>query len=176
MIVDRTLTGLVASARAISPNGDGVDDRLTLSFTLTQNAPVRIDVEQSGAVVATLFQGQPGLGQHTVDWDGTTNGAPLADGRYDVVVTVTDALGDVQLPLPLTIDTTPPVLTLLDAATAPLLAQRAGDGHGARQPADARSCRSRRRARSRCRSRAGSSQISAEAQDAAGNLSTVVTG
>ena len=175
MIVDRTLTGLVASARAISPNGDGVDDRLTLSFALTQNAPVRIDVEQSGAVVATLFQGQPGLGQHTLDWDGTANGAPLADGRYIVVVTVTDALGDVQLPLPLAIDTTPPVLTLLDAAklrfslsepatVTVLVNQRDADRAG------------RRRARSPCRSPAASSQVSAEAQDAAGNLSAVVTG
>ena len=67
-------------------------------------------------MLATPFQGQPGLGQHTLDWDGTANGAPLPDGRYVVVVTVTDALGDVQLPLPLTIDTVPPVLTLLDPA------------------------------------------------------------
>jgi hypothetical protein len=109
VIVDRTLTGLAASARVISPNGDGVDDGLTLSFALTQNVPVRVDVQQSGVVVATPFQGQPGLGQHTVDWDGTANGAALPDGRYVVVVTISDALGDVQLPLPLTIETTTPV-------------------------------------------------------------------
>jgi hypothetical protein len=103
VVVDRTLTGLVASARVISPNGDGVDDGLTLSFALTQNVPVRVDVEQAGAVIATPFQGQPGIGQHTIDWDGTANGVPLPPGRYVVVVTVSDALGDIQLPLPLTI-------------------------------------------------------------------------
>jgi hypothetical protein len=115
VIVDRTLTGLTASSRAISPNGDGVADGISLSFTLTQNVPVRVDVEQAGAVVATPFQGQPGLGQHTLDWDGTANGAALPDGRYVVVITVSDALGDVQLSLPLTIDTTPPTLTVVDA-------------------------------------------------------------
>ena len=60
VVVDRTLTGLVASAPAISPNGDGVSDGLTLSFALTQNVPVRVDVQRAGAVVATPFQGQPG--------------------------------------------------------------------------------------------------------------------
>jgi hypothetical protein len=39
----------------------------------------------------------------------------LPDGSYDAVITVTDQLGDVQLSLPITIDTTPPVLTLVDA-------------------------------------------------------------
>ncbi len=103
VVVDRTLTGLVASTRVISPNGDGVDDGLTLSFALTQNVPMRVDVEQAGAVIATPFQGQPGLGQHTIDWDGTANGAPLPPGRYVVVVTISDALGDIQLPLQLEI-------------------------------------------------------------------------
>jgi flagellar hook assembly protein FlgD len=104
LVVDRTLTGLQASPTVLTPNGDGVDDTLTLSFSLTQDVPVRVDVEQAGVVLATLFQGQPGLGSHTVTWDGTANGAPVPDGRYQVVVTVADALGDVQIPV--TIDVT----------------------------------------------------------------------
>jgi flagellar hook assembly protein FlgD len=104
LVVDRTLTGLQASSSVISPNGDGVDDTLTLAFSLTQDVPVRVDIEQSGVVLATVFQGQPGLGPHTLTWDGTANGAPLAAGRYQVVVTVTDGLGDVQFPV--TVDVT----------------------------------------------------------------------
>jgi hypothetical protein len=117
VVVDRTVTGLPAKLPAISPNGDGVSDTVSLAFTLTQNVPVRVDVEQGGAVLATPFQGQPGVGAHTVAWDGTANGAPLPDGRYLVVVSFTDALGDVQISIPLTIDTVPPVLTLVDLAT-----------------------------------------------------------
>ncbi len=99
VVVDRTLTGLQSSSAAISPNGDGLSDTLTLSYSLTQDVAVRVDVEQAGVVLANLFQGQPGLGQHVVSWDGTANGAPLPEGRYLVVVTVTDALGDVQIPV-----------------------------------------------------------------------------
>ena len=76
-----------------------------------------LEIVQDGFAVATPFQGQLGVGPHAIDWDGTTNGVPLPDGAYLALVTVTDALGDVQLSLPLTIDTIPPVLTLLDAKT-----------------------------------------------------------
>jgi flagellar hook assembly protein FlgD len=98
-VVDRTVTGLQASTTTVSPNGDGVDDTVTLTFTLTQDVPLRVDVVQGGVVLATLFQGQPGLGPHTVTWDGTANGALVAPGHYQLAVTVTDALGDVQIPV-----------------------------------------------------------------------------
>jgi flagellar hook assembly protein FlgD len=117
LTVDRTLTGLTASLPAISPNGDGVNDTVTFSFTLTQNVPVRLDILQHGAVVATPFQGDLGIGPHTFGWDGAWNSALLADGPYLAMITVTDQLGDVQLPLPLAIDTVAPVLTLLDLRT-----------------------------------------------------------
>ena len=90
------------------------------------------------------------------------------------MVTISDALGDVQLPLPLTIDTTPPVLTVLDAhrlrfalsepATVTVLVNQrtrivlAEQGTFTVPYAGA------------------VVQLSAEAQDAAGNLSAVVTG
>jgi flagellar hook assembly protein FlgD len=115
LIVDRTLAGLAASAVALSPNGDGVGDSVSISFELSQDVPVRVEVLQLGAVVATPFQGQLGAGTHAIEWDGTANGVPLPDGQYVVLATVSDALGDVQQPLRLSIDTAPPVLTLLDA-------------------------------------------------------------
>ena len=104
LVVDRTVTGLQASTTALTPNGDGVDDTVTLSFSLSQAVPVRVDVEQAGIVLATLFQGQPAPGPQTVTWDGTANGVPIPTGRYQLVVTVSDALGDVQIPV--TIDVT----------------------------------------------------------------------
>jgi hypothetical protein len=117
VVVDRTLAGLQSSLPVLSPTGDGVNDTVTFSFALAQNVPVRLEIVQGGFAVATPFQGQLGVGPHAIDWDGTANGVPLPDGAYSVLVTVTDALGDVQLSLPLTIDTAPPVLTLLDAKT-----------------------------------------------------------
>ena len=115
VVIDRTLTGLLASTLALSPNGDGVDDSTSVTFTLDQPVPVRVDVLQAGTMIATIFQGTLGTGPQTVTWNGTTNGAPLAEGVYELAFTVTDALGDVRQTLPVTIDVTPPVLTVVDA-------------------------------------------------------------
>jgi hypothetical protein len=113
--VDRTLTGLGPQPAVLSPNGDGIDDSVTFSFQLSQDVSVRLDIEQAGSVVTSPFQGELAAGTHTLGWDGTAGGAPLADGRYVAVFTVTDALGDVVIPLPVTIDTRPPTLTVIDA-------------------------------------------------------------
>ena len=174
VVVDRTLAALDALPRIISPNGDGVADTMTFSFMLAQNVPVRLDIEQQGLVVASPFQGQLGIGPHTLDWDGKSNGVALPDGVYIAVVTVTDQLGDIQLSLPLTIDTTPPVLTIVDAqtlkftldepATVTILVNQKkrivrGEGKGTFTIAV----------------QGAVYQLSAEAQDIAGNISAVVT-
>ena len=176
VVVDRTLAGLDAMPRVISPNGDGVNDTTTLSFMLAQNVPVRLDIEQAGVVVGSPFSGQLGIGPQTLTWDGTGFGAPLFDGTYQATITVTDQLGDVQLAVPITIDDTPPKLTLLDkgklkfsldeqATVTVLVNQKTrivlGEQKGTftipySGPAVA--------------------QVSAEAQDLAGNLSPIVTG
>jgi len=159
-------------------------DQLTTVFTLrpdsmitanTQNVPVRLDIEQGGLVIATPFQGQLGIGPHTLDWDGKSNGVALPDGDYIAVLTVSDQLGDVQLSLPLTIDTTAPVLSIVDAhalkftldepATVTILVNQKqrivrGEGKGTFTIAV----------------QGVVYQLSAEAQDLAGNISEVVTG
>jgi hypothetical protein len=117
VVVDRTLAGLDAMPRVISPNGDGVNDVTTLTFMLAQNVPVRLDILQGGVVVGSPFAGQLGIGPQTLDWNGTGFGAPLFDGTYQATITITDQLGDVQLAVPITIDSTAPKLTLVDKAT-----------------------------------------------------------
>ena len=175
VVVDRTLAGLPPTLPPISPNGDGSSDGVSLTFTLTQNVPMRVDVEQGGAVLATPFQGQPGVGAHTVAWDGTANGVPLPDGRYLVVVSFTDALGDVQISIPLTIDTVPPVLTLVDLTTLRFTLS---------EPATVTALVNQKTTIELAEPKGAFTlpfigavfQVSAEAQDAAGNLSSVVSG
>ncbi len=113
--VDRTLGGLGPLPAVVSPNGDGVADSVTFSFQLAAAVPLRLDIEEAGVVLTTPFQGALASGVHTLAWDGTANGSPLPDGKYVAVFTITDGLGDVQIPLPVTVDTRPPVLTLIDA-------------------------------------------------------------
>ena len=136
---------------------------------------MRVDVEQGGAVLATPFQGQPGVGAHTVDWDGTANGAPLPDGRYLVVVSFTDTLGDIQISIPLTIDTVPPLLALADTAALRFTLS---------EPATVTALVNQKTRMVLAEPKGTFTlpftgtvlQVSAEAQDAAGNLSAVVIG
>jgi hypothetical protein len=115
--VDRTLGAFIASPGAFSPNGDGVNDTMTLSFQLTQPAAVTVTIQRAGANVATVFAAQAGAGIQTLGWDGSSNGARLLDGEYVAVVAATTALGTVSMLQPLVIDTAAPALTLLDGAT-----------------------------------------------------------
>jgi len=104
VVIDRTLTELQASTPLLSPNGDGIDDTVSATFVLAQAVPVRVDVLEAGVVLATVFQGTLGAGPQTITWDGSANGAPLADGDYQLAFTVSDALGDVEQTLPVTIE------------------------------------------------------------------------
>ena len=175
VVVDRTLAGLQATPMVISPNGDGVNDSTTLSFLLAQNVPVRLDILQAGVVVGSPFQGQLGIGPQTVTWDGSGFGAPLFDGTYQATVTVTDQLGDVQLALPITIDNTAPKLALVDKATLRFSLD---------EPATVtllvnqktRIVLGEPKGTFRMPYQGAVYQVSAEAQDLAGNLSPVLVG
>ena len=176
IVVDRTIAGLLANPSAISPNGDGLNDTTSLSFVLAQPVSVRLDVVQSGIVVGSPFQGQLPAGPNTLTWDGTGFGAPLFDGTYRLTVTITDALGDVQIPVPIAVDNKPPTLTLVDRATLRFTLD---------EPATV-TVLVNQRTRIVVSEPKGSfrvpfldggvAQVSAEAQDAAGNLSPVVAG
>ena len=114
VVVDRTLTSLQPSTLEISPNGDGVSDTLTATFVLAQPVPLAVQVLHDGVVLATLFQGTLGPGPQTVTWDGTAAGARVPDGSYQLAFTVDDGLGPVTQSLPVTVDDTPPTLTVVD--------------------------------------------------------------
>ena len=108
VVVDRTLSGFSASPAIFSPNADGVDDTTTFSFLLAAPANVELDIEQGGAIVATVFAGDLAAGQTSIAWDGTGFGSLLPDGVYQAVATVTDALGAVPVSIPVTIAAQPP--------------------------------------------------------------------
>ncbi len=176
LIVDRSLTNLIASSTAISPNGDGVQDNLTLAFSLAASLPLRLEVRRDGTVVATLFSGTRGPGPQVVDWNGKDlNGVPLPDGSYQVVATVAGALGSVSVPLPLAVDSTAPTLTLLDVkslrftlsepATVMLVVN--GLPETKVEPAGTFTVPP---------PRTGVQSVSAQARDAAGNVSLTVSG
>jgi hypothetical protein len=79
-----------------SPNGDGVQDTATTTYTLKAAASsVRLHVLNSaGSVVRTLALGAQGAGTNTATWNGRTGAGSWAPaGRYLLRVTATDGAG-----------------------------------------------------------------------------------
>src|SRR5207253_3144429 len=68
--VDRTFSHLSASTRAFSPNGDGRTDSITFSFRLARAAHVRVDVKQSGRLIAPVSVADDAAGDQAVTWNG----------------------------------------------------------------------------------------------------------
>ena len=75
------------SSGVVTPNGDGVNDELVISyslFALPQSVPVRLQVfSLDGRRVAQVERGQQGSGPQHLHWDGRDQrGATLAPGLY----------------------------------------------------------------------------------------------
>ena len=94
-----------AGSATLSPNGDGVQDVGTFSFTVDQPGVWRIvvDANQDGvfdASVDPVLSGQVARADDVIDaiWDGTdTAGAPLPAGEY--AFRVSHTIGEMHLPM-----------------------------------------------------------------------------
>jgi hypothetical protein len=109
---------LAAEPEAISPNGDGQADATTLTYRISAPANVTVEVSDAiGGVVTTIVDRVwTGAGQHTVDLDG----AALADGTYNIVVTARTPAGAlVQRVIPLSVNRTLGLVTAAPLAFSP---------------------------------------------------------
>jgi hypothetical protein len=89
-------TGVYAPqpAATLSPNGDGINERETLTYKVVRPSSVTVDLTAPDGSTRALASGprQPGL--YRVTWNGTgPDGAPAAEGRYRFSVTASDDLG-----------------------------------------------------------------------------------
>jgi hypothetical protein len=103
-------TGVYAQAPTptLSPNGDGVNDRETLTYKVVRPSSVTVSLVGPGSTTRVLASGtrQPGL--YSVVWNGTDSaGAPAPEGRYRFSVAATDDLGrSSSMDRPFTLDDT----------------------------------------------------------------------
>ena len=112
VVLDRTVGFLTATPDVVSPNGDGVNDAATLSFTLTRAATVKLAVKVAGKAVRTFALGQLEAGARDVVWDGLTeSGAPVAGGKLTFSVAATSLLGTSSATGKFAADLERPVLT-----------------------------------------------------------------
>ncbi len=117
-----SITGAAADPETISPNGDGVADSTTVTYTTTARALVAVSVVDSGNSPVAVLQeatSEP-AGINTVTFDG----ASLSDGRYGIRIEATGSTGKL---VTATVDVL--VTRALGAATvAPAIFSPNGDG------------------------------------------------
>jgi len=90
------LTAL-ADKKLFSPNGDGILDDVTISYTVEEEVTIDVQIYQDANLVKTVAANIPHAGgAASVLWDGTDNSlAAAADGKYRIVVSATDGCGNV---------------------------------------------------------------------------------
>ena len=90
-----SITGLSARPTPFTPDGDGRDDRVRISFETSERATVTVVVRRGRKTIATLLEGADVRGRKTVWWDGdTTTGRPARSGSYAFDVVAVDAAGN----------------------------------------------------------------------------------
>ena len=97
------LTKLSATPASISPNGDGQQDKSTITYTLSVSATVTAVLRSpDGRQLATLFSERRAPGKRTFTF--TADGVP--DGRYEIVITATDGKTTATAVIPVVVDRT----------------------------------------------------------------------
>ncbi|HIG15892.1 MAG TPA: hypothetical protein EYQ31_00515 [Candidatus Handelsmanbacteria bacterium] len=90
------LSELAMASSVLTPNGDGFNDGLRLSYSLhgVQSANVEVAIHDlSCRVVHRLAYDVLGAGRYTDTWDGTVDGTTVPPGTYLVRVAVDTDLG-----------------------------------------------------------------------------------
>ena len=96
------LDGPTLSLNTITPDGDGVDDEVRISFKLSKPAEVEVTAENDqGDRAAVLAPSRRDAGDGSVLWDGSAGGRVfggkrLPDGQYTVTVVARDDAGNVR--------------------------------------------------------------------------------
>ena len=139
LTVSRTL-GLVALEPALfSPNGDGRNDTLGVSFSLGAASTVSIKVVREGRWVATPLTASYEAGAHRFEWNGLRSVGRIKDGEYTLVLEASDpVVGPVSASVAFTADSTAPRVRFLPARGIRARGQRAGAAPAADRRGEAR--------------------------------------
>jgi flagellar hook assembly protein FlgD len=106
-----------ATSLFLSPNGDADHDATTLTYSLSEEAKVTVQVfSESGGLMRTLMLDSPqAAGQHFVVWNGYSDlNQPVADGRYRVQVSAKGPIRTSSQGITVQVDTQAPPLRLIN--------------------------------------------------------------
>ena len=115
--ITRLLGRVALSAAALTPNGDGRDDQLSLTVPLSAPATLTVRVLRDGRWVATPAAAPFEAGDQVVTWDGTKRLGRAGDGSYVAAVEAVSADGTstARVELPFLLDGTAPVVRVVSA-------------------------------------------------------------
>jgi hypothetical protein len=103
LVVMRSLRSLTAEPPTFSPDGDGLGDTITFSFTIAKAGQVAVEIREQGFPLVLVFSGRLEPGPYTFDWAGRLGDVFIAPGAYEVWVTVSDDIGIVSQIAPFTV-------------------------------------------------------------------------
>jgi flagellar hook assembly protein FlgD len=119
VLLDRTLGFPSVAPGTFSPDGDGVQDVVTLGYKLTRKATVTVEACVGVTVLHTLDPGELGAGAHTLKWDGNlASETPVASGFYQFRVKASSAMGASVVSVPFTVDRYRPRISAPERASA----------------------------------------------------------
>ena len=123
------ITNLVSSLDEFTPNGDGDQDDVTISYGLTKQAITTVyvtDAEGNRYLIEAPKKKNAVLVSHL--WDGTSGGKVLRDGRYVFHVEAEDAAGNFTVAtLPIKISNAgTPRLEIVEAKFSPIAVPQGG--------------------------------------------------
>jgi len=110
--ISRTLGSVALTPAVLTPNADGIDDELAVTFQLAAPATVRLRVLRDGKWVATPYTGQLSAGRQSIGWNGARRVGTTPDGSYVAVLDATDAVATSTVSLPFLLDAHAPVIRL----------------------------------------------------------------
>jgi hypothetical protein len=115
--VVRTIGRVTLDPAAMTPNGDGRGDVVSVSIPLAASAQLTVRILRAGRWVATPFAAAVEAGTQTVTWDGRKRLGRAREGAYTVSVEAVDVLGGTAtVELPLLVDATAPVVRVVSDA------------------------------------------------------------
>lgn len=90
------ITKVYVEPKTFSPNGDGINDTVRVSYQLTKKAEVRIyATNATGGFFLIQAPKETVASLQSFQWDGTAGGgAVLPDGKYEFHIEATDAAGN----------------------------------------------------------------------------------
>ena len=121
VVVDRTLAAVAVTPSAVSPNGDGRNDELAVTFVLAAPVTATVKIVRGTRTVATVFSGPLAPGPQRLVWRQR-----VPDGRYIAVVDVSGPFGVRTQSSRFAVDTVKPQLRLLSAPALRFSTSEAG--------------------------------------------------